>query len=599
MMMEDPYIPKTLFQLVQEGIDKNKNKVLSATKRTGKWLKISPSQFSKKVRYLALALHHLGVRKGDKITLQSENSNEWLIADQAILSLGAVDVPIHISENPDEVVRIIEHSEAKIHIFSKYIYYQNISEKLDSKDSNFKIISLIEEDLPRNVLKFNDLLENGESIDHNNSDLFERLSSKVKPDDLATIVYTLGTEGNACGVMLTHNNISSNVWASQDAIPFNIENLDHKPVLSYLPLSHILERMVVYLYLYSDLPVYFIEHIEEIMDDFMDIRPIHFTTVPRLLEKLYTGIWNKVKELEGREKRATEFGLRLAEEYEYAKPFKGYKLIQYYIADKLVYSKIRESLGGKLLAITSGGAALSAKLMNFINALGIHCSQGYGLTEASPVLSVCRPDELIAGSVGKPLRNVEIKIEEDGEILAKGPNIMKGYYKNPSKTEHVITKDGWLRTGDLGHFDNEGNLFITGRKKELIKLSTGKYIAPANIEIALERSEFIEQAAIIGYGQKYCAALIYPSYGAVKDYFKSKDIELSDNHLSENSEVFKLIESEVFEVNKLYADWEQVKQFRIMQKPLRIEDGELNHLFKKKRSVIQEHYKELISSIYG
>jgi long-chain acyl-CoA synthetase len=597
-MKEDIYNPVTLIQVVDEGLNNNPNKVLLATKSDGKWLRISPGQFKQRVREFALGLYELGVRKGDKVTLHAENSANWLIVDQAILSIGAVNVPIHVSQNSEEVIRIIEHCDAKVHIFSKNEQFDEIKEQVQNELPKLIIISLNEETSLENAFTFREVLEKGVSLIKKDEHLFDQLIEVVTPDDIATIVYTLGAEGISSGVMLTHNNIASNIWGSLDSIPFDIDLLTERAVLSYLPLSHIFERLVVYIYLYLQLPVYFIEKVEEIIEDLKTIRPIHFSTVPRLLEKIYSGIWNREHDLKGWQKRVMDYGLELAEQYDVEQPFKGLNKVKYYIADKIVYSKMRESVGGQLIAITSGGAPLSARLMNFVNALGIHCGQGYGLTEASPVLTAYRPHELRAGSVGKPLKNVEIKIEEDGEILARGPNIMKGYYKNPGKTSHAITRDNWLKTGDLGYFDNDGYLYITGRKKELIKLSTGKYVAPANIEIALERSAFIEQAAIIGYGEKFCAALIYPDIKSVKHYFNSKNISIPDENYTNNSEVYRLIESEIAEVNKYFADWEQVKQFRLMHKPMRIEDGELTRLYKKKRHIIQNHYKELINSIY-
>lgn len=589
------YDPTTIISEIDKGLEKQHRDVLIATKRNGEWIKTGKEEFKEKVRNLTLGLYELGVRAGDKISLHSENSAEWVICDQAILSLGAVNVPIYETQPADQIKYILENSEAKVHIVSAdelFADTKTIMKNIENVETVISIFGSKHESLK----DFDDILQLGAERHEKDPELFEQLRSKVNPDDLATLIYTSGTTGDPKGVMLTHNNIASNMLASLERVPFDKIVREHEQMLSYLPLSHVFERMMTYLYLRLGYPIYYIEDIDEIREDFQYVKPYYFATVPRLLEKIHTGIKVRGQEFSGLKKRLYYWALNLAEEYDPGNPPPGLGAIKRKIADKLVYSKIRELFGGNLVGMTSGGAALSPDLFRFMNALGILCVQGYGLTETSPVLSVQDKDHLKVGSSGWPLSNVEIKIDEDGEILAKGPNVMQGYYNNKERTEEVFTEDGWFRTGDVGKME-DNHLFITDRKKSVFKLSTGKYIAPQTIENRLIASGYIDQSVVIGYKRKFCSALIVPNYDNIKRRLKSKGKSLSDD-LSKDPNVRALIQEEVDKVNKDLSPWETVKKFVLIEEPFTVESGEMTPTQKVKRPVVKEHYQDEIDSIY-
>jgi long-chain acyl-CoA synthetase len=568
---------------------------LIATKRNGNWIETGKDEFVQKVRNFALGLYEMGIRKGDKVSLHSENSAEWLICDQAILSLGAVNVPIYTTQPADQIKYILQNSGAKIHIVSCDELYAESRRLMQDVESVTEVISIVGTDY-EDLKTFDEILKLGAQKYKESPDLFEQMKAKVEPDDLATLIYTSGTTGDPKGVMLTHNNIGSNVLASLERVPFDDTVGEDERMLSYLPLSHVFERLITYMYLRLGYPIYYIEDIDEIRDDFEYVKPFYFATVPRLIEKVHTGIKVRGQEFSGFKKMLYYWAVDLAEEYDPERPPTGIGAIKHKIADKLVYAKIRELFGGKLLGMVSGGAALSPNLFRFMNAVGLICMQGYGLTETSPVLSVNDKDHLRVGSSGKPLSNVDIKIADDGEILAKGPNVMQGYYKNQQKTDEVFTEDGWFRTGDVGKLE-DGYLFITDRKKSVFKLSTGKYIAPQIIENLLVESGYIDQAVIIGYQKKFCSALIVPSYENIKKRLESKGQTVSED-LTHDPAVQKIIQREVDKVNKDLSPWETVKKFVILEKPFTIESGELTPTQKIKRPVVHERYADEINAMY-
>jgi long-chain acyl-CoA synthetase len=443
---------------------------------------------------------------------------------------------------------------------------------------------------------FEAILERGAAKDREELRLFDELKARITPDDLATLIYTSGTTGDPKGVMLSHNNIASNLLASLERVPFDINRNNGKRMLSYLPLSHVFERMITYLYLSMGYPVYYIEKVDEIREDFQYVHPFFLATVPRLLEKIHTGIKVKGQELSGAKKSLYYWAIRLAEQYDPEHPPKGLTAVKHQVADKLIYSKIRELFGGELLGMISGGAALSPNIFRFFNALGFYCGQGYGLTETSPVISVTDVDHMRIGTSGRPLSNVEVKIAGDGEILARGPNVMLGYYGNEERTREMITGDGWLKTGDVGKLE-DGYLYITDRKKSIFKLSTGKFVAPQVIENGLINSGYIEQAMVIGYQRKFCSALIVPNYENVSRRLKRGGYTISGDP-SEDEEVLKLIQQEVDKVNQGLSPWETVKKFVLLDEPFTIESGELTPSLKVKRPVVSERYQEQIDSMY-
>lgn len=589
------YDPTTIITEIDKGLKNHNKEVLFATKRKGEWIETGKKEFQTKVRNFALGLYELGVRAEDRVSLHSENSAEWLISDQAILSIGAVDVPIYTTQPGEQIKYILENAETKVHIVSNDELFSDTKPIIKGIENVEAVISIFGSKHQK-LRSFEEILDKGARKHEEDPGLFDRLKSEVKPDDLATLIYTSGTTGDPKGVMLTHNNIASNLLASLERVPFDEEVKENQRMLSYLPLSHVFERLITYLYIRLGYPIYYIEEVEQIREDFEHVKPYYLATVPRLLEKIHTGIKVKGQEMSGLKKQLYYWALNLAEQYDPEHPPTGFGAIKHKIADKLVYSKIRELFGGNLLGVVSGGAALSPTLFRFMNAIGLICLQGYGLTETSPVLSVHDKGHLRVGSAGLPLSNVDIKIADDGEILAKGPNVMKGYYQNKEKTDEVFTEAGWLETGDVGKLE-DNYLFITDRKKSVFKLSTGKYIAPQIIENRLIENGYIEQAMVVGYKRKFCSALIVPNYSNIKKRLTSKGQSLKDD-LSKDPNVRSLIQREVNKVNKELSPWETVKKFVLLKEPFSIESGELTPTLKIKRPKVKEHYEAEINSMY-
>jgi len=586
----------TLPELLLKGLDKFPPGYLASTKRNGKWIKTDVNTFKEKVRHLALGLFEIGVRRGDKVALHAENSTEWLVCDLALLSLGAASVPIYTTQPGDQIKYILENSDAKVHIVSTDEMFADTKPLIKSVTGVKAVISIFGSK-HKKLKSFEDVLESGKKLEQEKPDLLDSLKEAVEPDDLATLIYTSGTTGLPKGVMLTHQNLSTNVVASMESLPFNVEDFYDKDILTYLPLSHIYERIIDYMYLLMGCRIHYIEVLEEIRDDMGTVKPYFMATVPRLLEKIYTGIKVKGQELSGLKKNLYYWAIYLAEEYDPERPPTGLKAVKYKIADKLIYSKIRELFGGNMKGMTSGGAALPPEIFRFINALGFFCGQGYGLTETSPVITVQTRETMRIGSVGKTIPGVEVKIAEDGEILARGPNVMVGYYKNEEQTKEVIDDDGWFSTGDIGKIDEDGYLYITDRKKSMFKLSTGKYVAPQNVENQLSNSGYIDQVIVVGFQKKFCSALIVPAYENVKKRLK-RDGYTPTEPLNKDEKIRELIQQEVDKTNKNLSPWETVKKFELLENPLTIDSGELTPTMKVKRNVVRDKYQDLINVMY-
>ncbi|MCC5915313.1 MAG: long-chain fatty acid--CoA ligase [Balneolaceae bacterium] len=587
----------TLPELLFKGLENYPAGLFSSVKRDGKWIDTSVSDFTTKVKHFALGLYELGVRPGDKVSIHSENSTEWLICDLAILSIGAADVPIYSTQPGDQIKYILENSDAKVHIVSNDEMFAETKPLVKEVESVKAIISILGSK-HKKLKPFDEILESGKKLNEEKPKLFEELRDAVKPDDLATLIYTSGTTGMPKGVMLTQNNIASNVVASLEKLPFSVEEFYKKDVLSYLPLSHVFERMIEYMYISMGCRIYYIEVIEEIRDDFTHVKPFFLATVPRLLEKIHTGVKVKGQELSGLKKNLYYWAIYMTENYDPENPPSGLAAVKHKIADKLIYSKIRELFGGNLRGMVSGGAALSPEVFKFMNAIGFICVQGYGLTETSPVITVQTPGAMRIGTSGKPLRDIEVKIAEDKEILTRGPHVMKGYYKNEEKTREVMTEDGWFMTGDIGKIDEDGFLYITDRKKSMFKLSTGKYVAPQNVENVISGSGYIEQTVVIGYQKKFCSALIAPSYDNVLKRLKRDGVEPSKPY-GKDEKVRELIWGEMEKANKQLSPWERVKKFVLLEEPLSIDNGELTPTMKVKRPVVHEKFKEEIEGMYA
>ncbi len=585
------YDPATITSLVDKGLANNETGIISSTKRKGSWKETSIEEFKTKAKHLALGLYAMGVRKGDRVSLHSENSTQWLMCDYALLSIGAVNVPIYTTQPGDQIKYILENSEAKFHIYSTDDLFESLKPHYSEIKTLDAVITIFGE-VSGNILSLDSIIEKGKEKEEEDPQLYQKLRDEVKPDDLASFIYTSGTTGPPKGVMLSHNNIASNIFVAMERVPFDYKTERELKMLSFLPLSHIFERMLDYTYMHMGYPIYYIETLDEIVDDIKHVKPHFFATVPRLLEKVYAKMKSKPNELSGLQKKLFIWALNLAEKRDVERNDSGLK---YKIADKLIFSKMRDALGGNLIGMISGGAALSPVLMQFFNGIGFYCGQGYGLTETSPVISVTDRQNLRIGSVGKVITGVEVKIAEDGEIVTKGPNVMQGYFKMPEATKEVL-QDGWLKTGDIGKIDKDGFLYVTDRKKDLFKLSTGKYVAPQNIENMLANHPYIEQASVVGNAQKFCGALIVPAFETV-----GEKIGVDPNNKEEianSDKARELIQKAVDEINPSLAEWEQVKNFKLITKPFTIDDGELTPTLKMKRRVIQDKFSKQIEEIY-
>lgn len=563
-----------LYDLIYDGIHNNHRFICAESCDNG-WQKIQSQKFLNTVHAFALALYDLGVQKSDKIAIHSDNRIDWLIADLAITAIGAVTVPIYVSQSIEQIEYILDHSEAKILIVSG----KKIADTYATVSPNKNLMTKISFDKIDNpdFKFFDDLIQRGTILNTEQPNLFQNLKSQVTPNDLVTITYTSGTTGTPKGVMLSHRNLAHAIQAPLKKT-FLYKNLNtHKDtVLSFLPFTHVFEHCAIYGYFILGIPVYIVSNPDRLQQALETVKPAHFTTVPRVLEKIYQTIMTKVT----RQKGVLGFLVRHA-----FKHIEDYQLntrqsFVYYIYDVFIFSKIRKKLGGNIRGITSGGAALSPDIMVFFNAIGIPLGQGYGLSETSPSLTLYDVNHLTLHTVGKPFEGVSLKIADDGEILAKGDNIMQGYFKEPEKTAEVINKEGWFHTGDIGHIDDNGFLFITDRKKELFKLSTGKYIAPAPLENKLITITGVDQAMIVGENKKFCAALIIPIAGY--------DIDT----------LTITIQQALKKINKTVSPWEAIKKFTISTAPMTVESGELTPTMKKKRSIILEKRQTDIKNMF-
>ncbi|MFC0779131.1 AMP-dependent synthetase/ligase [Flavobacterium sp. HJSW_4] len=569
--------------------------VALATKKNGAWEKTSSQEYIAKANAVSRALLRMGVQKDDKIALiTSNNRTEWNIMDIGILQTGAQNVPIYPTIAEEDYEYILNHS-GSIYCF---VSDEEVLQKVNAIKANVPTL--------KEVFSFNeipgckhwtDLLALGE--DESNQSEVEARKDSIKTDDLATIIYTSGTTGRPKGVMLSHKNIVSNVLDSAPRIPFDPGK---STALSFLPICHIFERMILYIYQYYGVSVYFGESIEKISDNLKEVRPTVITAVPRLLEKVYDKIYAKGAELTGIKKKLFFWAIDLGLRYEPYGANGAWYEFQLKIARKLIFSKWKEGLGGNLDLMVSGSAALQPRLTRVFAAAEIPVMEGYGLSETSPVIAVNdqRNRGFKIGTVGKPIQNLEVKIAEDGEILLKGPNVMLGYYKDPEKTAEAII-DGYFHTGDIGEIDSEGFLKITDRKKEMFKTSGGKYIAPQMIENAMKQSRFIEQIMVIGEGEKMPAAFIQPNFEFVKEWAKIHKITLGNStaEIAANPEVIKRIDNEVEEINKKFGHWEQIKRFELTPDVWSIDGGQLTPTLKLKRKIIKEIYKDLYAKIYG
>ena len=564
------------------------------TKQNGNWIKTSTQEYVDKANSISRALLRMGIQKNDKIAIISTNNRtEWHIMDVGILQTGAQNVPIYPTISEYDYEYILNHSES-IYCF---VSDNEVLTKLNAIKQNVpKLKEVYSFNEIEGCKNWNELLVLGK--DSSNQNEVEARKSNVNPEDLATIIYTSGTTGKPKGVMLSHNNIVSNVLDSSDRIPFAA---GESRALSFLPICHIYERMVTYIYQFMGCSIYFGESIEKISDNIKEVQPTVMTGVPRLIEKVYDKIIAKGSELTGIKRKlffwAVEIGLR----YEPNGGNGFWYNLQLKLARKLIFSKWKAGLGGRLNLIVNGSAALQPRLARIFAAAEIPVMEGYGLSETSPVISVNdqRNNGFKIGTAGRIIKNVEIKIAPDGEILCKGPNVMMGYYKDEKLTNEAIV-DGYFHTGDIGEVDSDNFLKITDRKKEMFKTSGGKYIAPQLLENAMKQSRFIEQIMVIGDGQKMPAAFIQPSFDFIKEWAKLHNISVgnSNEEIIQNQEVIKRIQQEVDVINEKFGNWEKIKRFELTPDLWTIPAGHLTPTMKLKRKVVMEKYINLYNKIY-
>ncbi|MCA6423338.1 MAG: long-chain fatty acid--CoA ligase [Flavobacterium sp.] len=584
-----------LFDFPYYQLEKNNISNCLVTKYDGKWIATSTQDYLDKANAISRALLRLGIKKNDKIAIiSSNNRTEWHIMDIGVLQIGAQNVPIYPTISEVDYAYILNHSEAK------YCFV--------SDEEVLKKINLIKQNTPNliEVYSFNKIegCKNWEELlklgqDNSNQDVVEDRKNSIDAMDLATIIYTSGTTGQPKGVMLSHNNIVSNVLDSANRIPFH----EGKSVaLSFLPICHIYERMVSYIYQFYSCSIYFGESLDKISENIKEVHPTVMTGVPRLIEKVYERIIAKGSDLRGVKKKLFFWAVNVGLKYEPYEANGFFYELELKLARKLIFSKWKEGLGGKLDLIVNGSAALQPRLSRIFAAAEIYVMEGYGLTETSPVISVndYRNKGFRIGTAGRIIDNVEIKIAADGEILCKGPNVMMGYYKDEKLTNEAIV-DGYFHTGDIGEIDSDGFLRITDRKKEMFKTSGGKYVAPQLIENAMKQSRFVEQIMVIGEGQKMPAAFIQPNFAFVKEWATLHNVAIGETNESicNNNEVKERILKEVETVNKKFGNWEQIKRIELTPDVWSIDGGHLTPTMKLKRKAIMEKYKDLFDKIYS
>jgi long-chain acyl-CoA synthetase len=581
-----------LFDIPYHQLNAYPNANMFVTKTKGQWVGMSTKQFLEQVMLVSRGLIAYGVNKGENVALVSNNRYEWNVMDIAIQQIGAIVVPLYPNISESDYKYILNNAGIKLCVVSNLELCNKI------KHIRSEVPSL------QHLFSFDDLgdCDNWKKIhDRANETPEEEVRSRmeaVKSHDLVTLIYTSGTTGNPKGVMLTHHNILSNVEACREPIPAD----QHSKVLSFLPVCHIYERMLHYLYMYIGCSIHFAESMDTIGENIKEVKPDVFTAVPRLIEKVYDKIMAKGDELTGIKRKLFFWAVSVGEEYDVIGKGLWYK-IKLAIARKLIFSKWKEALGGNVRAIASGSAALQPRLARIFMAAGIPILEGYGLTETSPVVSVNSFHKGIRfGTVGALVDGVTVKIAEDGEILVKGPNVMLGYYNLPEATAEAIDSEGWFHTGDIGTFVEGKFLKITDRKKEIFKTSGGKYIVPQAMENKFKESRFIEQIMVIGEGEKFPGAFIVPSYAFVKEWAQRKGVDLGDSSnkdIINNAHVIARIQKDVDELNKGFGNWEQIKKFVLLENEFSIEGGELTPTLKLKRKKILEKYQTEYKKIYS
>ncbi len=586
--------PTRLFDFIEyQNINAPLEKAFT-TKYNGVWESLNTQQFCEQAHQISRALLNLGINAQDKIAMiSSTNRTEWNLIDTGLLAIGAVNVPIYPTISSEDYEYILNHSESQYCFVSDQEVYEKVIAIKDKVKSLKKIYSF---DTIKGCSNWKELLEMGTSSDQDEA--VQKRKDAVLPSDLATIIYTSGTTGTPKGVMLSHDNVVSNVLSSSKRLPLTIGEAS---ALSFLPICHIFERVILYIYMYNSVSVYFAESLDKIADNLREIKPNVMTAVPRLLEKVYDKIYARGAELSGIKQKLFYWAVDLGLQYEpYGQNGAWYEF-KLKIAKKLILSKWQEALGGNLELIASGSAALQPRLARIFTAAGMTLVEGYGLTETSPVISVndMRNNFFKIGSVGQIIDGVTVKIAEDGEILCKGPNVMMGYYKEQEKTAEVMTGD-FFHTGDIGEIDANGFLKITDRKKEMFKTSGGKYIAPQVIENQMKQSLFIEQIMVVGESRKMPTALIQPNIEYITQWLDNKGIKTNSlQEACKETSLLEAIQKDIDEHNEKFGAWEQIKRFELIPEEWSIDEGHLTPTMKLKRKVVKEKYNSIIEKMYA
>lgn len=581
------------FDIIDWNIEKYPREAALSGKRGSEWFHYSTEDFRDYANWVSYGLMSLGLKKGDKVATITGNRPEWNFVDMGLSQAGMIHVPIYPTIGSEEYEYIFKHAGIKVIIFSNPGIYKRIKDVIPSVKGIEAVFSF---DEVEGVKGFDELIQAGKDRADEFAEPVKEIKTSVKPEDLLTVIYTSGTTGQPKGVMLSHNNLISNVKAINDIHPFTYGDR----AMSFLPLCHVYERMVNYHFYYKGISISYVENMGLITEYIKVVKPNVMTAVPRLLEKVYDGIINKGENLSGIKKNLFFWAVNLGHKYEMEGKSVFYKL-KLGIARKLIFSKWKEALGGNLGLMVSGSAALQPRLARIFWAAGLPIIEGYGLTETSPVIAVnpFRVGDVMFGTVGPAIPGVEVKIAEDGEILTRGPHTMMGYYNAPELTDEVL-KDGWIHTGDIGTFVDGRFLKITDRKKEIFKLSAGKYIAPQMIENKLKESFFIEQAMVIGENEKFASAIIMPNFTFLHDWCSMHKVQYQDNgELVNNKEVTDRYQKEINEINKSLGDHERIKRIRLVTDTWAPETGEMSPTLKLRRNILKKKYKHIIEEIYN
>ena len=591
---------KTIPGMLRAAVNHHPDKNIINYKENNKWISLSAKTVYSYARNISSGLRHLNIKENDKVSILSNTNYRWALCDYGILCNNSVTVTVYPTLVQNQVEYILNNSESKL------IFVEDSSQldkilKISDKCKLLKYIVVMDNSIQskENIFSFDDFLNIGE--DNNTNIDLNKFIDSADPDNLMTLIYTSGTTGTPKGVMLSHNNIISNIKAVK-----NIQNqINNEKFLSFLPLSHVLERMAGHFFPLSiSSEVYFAENMETVGDNMIEVSPSVVICVPRFFEKIYAKIIYGLNDASKVKIALFNWALKIGKDYINTVNAKQtpnvYLKLKHKIADSLIYSKVRAKLGGNIKFFISGGAPLSAEIAEFFAGIGIVILEGYGLTETSPVLTSNTPDDMRFGYVGKPLYNVDVKIAEDGEILAKGPNIMLGYYKDKDSTSKVIDESGWFYTGDIGEFDEDGFLKITDRKKSLLVTSAGKNIAPAPLENAIKNSAFVDQVIVIGDKRNFISALIVPDYNEVNSYLRNNNKDdLSPDALVDHPDVLSLFEKEIEHSMKGFAKFEIIKKFKLCSRPFSIENGEMTPKMSIVRKKVLENFNDLIESIYN